>query len=404
MEEERRKAEEERKRLAEEERLRLVDEEEALRGWTEGHEARLTSAYNYILEREDWDKYSNCEEGYLNIRNENELNGFISDFKDKCDSTFISNFKLVERDFNEEMKIFDESQLHYHNLERLRIQGKAALNKELEEYAYKYLRTVYDVEVNKIESLTKYFVENFHLIKERLKKEMEKEEGAKEDECTWEWESPIQTNRLGFWCNNIVANFRNTFTKFKKIDFLIKSIYKSFVTTYSLLRFYWDKYDIREYYSSTDFSPYINIGGCFYVDAIIYPDEPLLKGTWNIRNIIGEGYKNVKGFERGTKNVKQRYSISLPKNIFTKDLDMTKIKIGIYNEEKHEWNTENEIEGIKDNEKRPNIKDVEFGAQELGIFGVLIPRNMNYPYKDWNLRCIQRNGVQIAMLDLESKI
>ena len=389
--------------------MRLQQEEEALSGWKDGHEARLMNAYNYILEREDWDKYSNCQEGYLNVRNENELNGFISDFKDKCDSTFISNFKFVEKDFKEEMNIFDESQLHYHNLERLRIQGRATLNQELEEYAYKYLRTLYNVEGEKIESLTKYFVENFHLIRQQIPEE----KGKPNDEIIFEYVNPVETNKLGYYANNNnqQGQTKNTIKKFDKIDFIIREVFKLFVAQCSLLRFYWSKYDIREYFSSTNISPYINIGGCFFFDPVVYPDIPVEKGTWLTRNSVGENYKNVAGITKGNKNIRQRITITLPKYIFTKDLN--EVEIGVYNPEEHEWITENkenkeksEISFIKmkENDKKPGCQDVDFNATVTGIFGIIIKRKLNYPYKSWKLRCIERNGVQVALIDLESKI
>lgn len=36
--------------------------------------------------KEDWEKYSYCNEGYINVRSEKELNGFINEFKQRCDS------------------------------------------------------------------------------------------------------------------------------------------------------------------------------------------------------------------------------------------------------------------------------------------------------------------------------
>ncbi len=37
------------------------------------------------IDEEDWIKYSTCEQGYLNIRKEKDLNGYIYDFKERCD-------------------------------------------------------------------------------------------------------------------------------------------------------------------------------------------------------------------------------------------------------------------------------------------------------------------------------
>ena len=53
------------------------------------------------------------------------------------------------------MQIFDYSQLHYHNLERLLLQGKAQQNGNLISYSFKYLNLLNKIEKLKIESLTR---------------------------------------------------------------------------------------------------------------------------------------------------------------------------------------------------------------------------------------------------------
>ena len=79
----------------------------------------MSSAYKRIIEEEDWNKTSNCEDGYINVSDEKAMNGFVFEFKEKCDTNFINNFKLIEKDELEELQIFNYSQLHYRNLERL---------------------------------------------------------------------------------------------------------------------------------------------------------------------------------------------------------------------------------------------------------------------------------------------
>jgi hypothetical protein len=83
-----RKLEEE--RLALEEVERLIVEETTLRPWKMEYEEKLTTQLNFMNEKEDWEKYSNCKEGYINIRKEKELNGFIYEFKERCDSVTIN--------------------------------------------------------------------------------------------------------------------------------------------------------------------------------------------------------------------------------------------------------------------------------------------------------------------------
>ena len=41
------------------------------------------------------------------------MNGFLFEFKEKCDTNFINNFKLIEKDEADEFQIFNYSQLHY---------------------------------------------------------------------------------------------------------------------------------------------------------------------------------------------------------------------------------------------------------------------------------------------------
>ena len=68
------------------------------------------------------------------------------------------------------MQIFDYSQLHYHNLERLLLQGKAQQNGNLISYSFKYLNLLNKIEKLKIESLTRYFIENFENLKKKKRR------------------------------------------------------------------------------------------------------------------------------------------------------------------------------------------------------------------------------------------
>ena len=64
------------------------------------------------------------------------MNGFLFEFKEKCDTNFINNFKLIEKDEKDEFQIFNYSQLHYRNLERLLLQGRATLKRKLINYSF----------------------------------------------------------------------------------------------------------------------------------------------------------------------------------------------------------------------------------------------------------------------------
>jgi hypothetical protein len=72
-------------RLAKEELDRLIQEEINMTGWKNEFENNLVGKLNEINQKEDWTKYSFCDEGYVNVRKEKELNGFLYDFKQSCD-------------------------------------------------------------------------------------------------------------------------------------------------------------------------------------------------------------------------------------------------------------------------------------------------------------------------------
>lgn len=77
---------EEEERKAREEIERLKDEEKVLRPWREEYEKQISEQLRKMYEKEDWENYSYCKEGYINVRSEKEINGFIYEFKQRCDS------------------------------------------------------------------------------------------------------------------------------------------------------------------------------------------------------------------------------------------------------------------------------------------------------------------------------
>ena len=146
------------------------------------------------------------------------MNGFLFEFKEKCDTNFINNFKLIDKDEADEFQIFNYSQLHYRNLERLLLQGRATLQRKLINYSFDNLMEIKNIEKMKIESITRYFIENFQKLKDKRNKELKElgkatgENDKEEREDTyWEWENKTGLIRLGFWANNLVqSNYRTT--------------------------------------------------------------------------------------------------------------------------------------------------------------------------------------------------
>lgn len=399
--------------MAQEELERIAREEEEMTPWLNAHEKNLTDSYSRIIEKEDWDRYSNCEEGYINISNEKTLNGFIYEFKEKCDPTFISNFHLVERNLQEEMRCFNDSQLHYRNLERLLLQGKATLKRSLIDYSLKYLNSVKEIEQLKIESITRYLIENFDQLKKQRTEELAKANNEAVDflpEVFWEWQNNNGKIRLGFWANNLVTgNMRQASTKFEHLPLYLREMAKPFITKTSLVRFLWLNYDIREHFISDEnaYTPYMSIGGTLIIEEMKYPDDNLQRGNWKIREMVNEQYKHGEGKDGSfSKNVKMRYRITLPRHIYMKGIN--EVLVGLYDRESGQWKLDATDINLKEEEVEKDKvkykeKVVEFYTTELGIFGVLLERKINFPFTAWNLRCIKDpkySGELIAVLDL----
>ena len=63
----------------------------------------------------------------------------------------------------------------------------------------------------------------------------------------------------------------------------------------------------------------MSIAGTFYLEEMKYPAKMMEKGTWHIRDMIGEQYKHGEGKDgQFTKNVKMRYKIILPDHIYNR--------------------------------------------------------------------------------------
>lgn len=75
-------------RLSNEELERLTVEESKLEVSKRNYEESLLLCLKQKIEDEDWKRYSYCDEGYINVRKEKDLNGFVYDFKERCD--FVS--------------------------------------------------------------------------------------------------------------------------------------------------------------------------------------------------------------------------------------------------------------------------------------------------------------------------
>ena len=54
--------------------------------WNREMEDELMKSLLFQNEREDWMSYSTCKSGYINARKEKDINGFIYEFKERCDA------------------------------------------------------------------------------------------------------------------------------------------------------------------------------------------------------------------------------------------------------------------------------------------------------------------------------
>lgn len=57
-------------------------------------ETELMKSLELVNEHEDWLSYSTCKPSYINTRKEKDLNGFIYEFRERCDSVRISEIIL----------------------------------------------------------------------------------------------------------------------------------------------------------------------------------------------------------------------------------------------------------------------------------------------------------------------
>jgi cancer susceptibility candidate protein 1 len=225
-----------------------------------------------------------------------------------------------------------------------------------------------------------------------------------------EWNNKQANVKLGFLINHQKGGItRDILTRFKTINLAINKFPKNFSTDQVLVRVFWMKQDIREL-QMKEFCPYISISGVYFIDQIVYPDEPQKLSAWHAKQIVGNKYR--KSEVDSNVNSKIRYKVDLEANIYTKDLEKEHFEIRKF---KYEWIKENEKDenenefkkykgdwvkdGIEFHEYKVDNKQIIFFMNELCAFSVLLERRLFFPYKSWYLRCVNDHT---AILDLES--
>lgn len=303
---------------------------------------------------------------------------------------------------------FDNSQQVYFNLIRLVLEGRATHNLKLLNYAYDALEEIKNIELYKIENLTKYLVEVNNLIKaknfehthkqiiEELNKRTKNRDGDEID-ISIDWSNKAGNIKLGFWINsNFDSKYRETSSKFTYINSQIISFPKTLIQNASIVRCFYCKNDLREF-QKNEFCPYISISGIFFIDQILYPQRISSIRNWEIKEVIGNKYKLLQENKENAllQTIKIRYKIELNKNVFIKNLDH--ILIGKYHEESSNWTFDN-IDNVEFNKEN---KSVYFYLNELIPYSILLERKIFFPYKSWYLRCLNENT---AVLEVDSNI
>jgi hypothetical protein len=211
-----------------------------------------------------------------------------------------------------------------------------------------------------------------------------------------EFISKKQFVKYCLWINTSDGKFREAKTKFKHSTLNIMEIPKALASKSCIIRVFWVLSDLREL-QKKDLCPYISISGFFITDLIYHPEVSKKSKNWSLRNMVEDKYKM--SVVEQIQSQKFKIKIELPQNVYIKNLDQSKIKIAKYIEDKSSWNFDNFETLEQDSEKKYTI----FLYNDLGIFSLVLERNLFFPYKSWYLRCIKKDGQYHAILDLESK-
>ena len=302
----------------------------------------------------------------------------------------------MEKNCQEEICIFDDSHLHYINLQKLLFEGKAIHNIKQIKYALEYLNALRDVEMTKVESMTRYLMENFEYMKNlAIEDFLKKNKNSDDPDPSCEWSNKTNSHKLAIYINHPEKKNKDQQTRFKHFPLQITTLPKQFYHNPTIIRFYWNKCDIREF-QRKEYSPYISISGVFFIDQLIYPDKPQISRSWEIREMIGSKYK-MKDFdnrETNLQNLNFHFRIELHQNIFLKDND--NILVGRYEEGTGKWN----LNGINNQDFNKEKKYISFYCNELDNFSIILERKNFFPYLNWYLRCTDDKK---AILDIESK-
>lgn len=416
LEEERnRKIEEKNRKIksdinAHQEELQIIEKERRmLESENESREKLILDHYSTFIKYLDWNSYSDTEKGYLNVRNERELTEFIHYFKERMENSFYYNFTFKERNIPEEMQYFDYLIKHFTNLISLFYESKATDSKELEQYCVKYFNQIVKINLEKINYMTRYFIENFEKIKDMHINPAKYKLGQQSTEKTqnnWidmciEWPSPKKSYIVGYFCNNENKQREASILNFKHVPCKIFFLPKQCSLHSSVIRFIYTCHNELEY-TYKQYYPYVSVGGLFRLDFIKYPPKNNSHGKWEVKEMTTfiqkiELNNPKEGF---TQQSKMTVNCYLDKKLYLFDVgDKMPLFFGTFNEKDESWSVNSECPiKLEIDESDGRRIAVYTELTELHHFSLFLDKRYLYPYKSWYLRSVIR---QCEVLDYE---
>lgn len=457
-EERQKKIEDKRKKILEDiekhenENLQLKNEEEKLNPNKDILEKKLTDKLDKINKYNNWIKYSNCLPGFLDIRNEHEITSFLYNFEERMSIPLYNNYQIVKRDINEELEYLGNVSNYIEDFTKLLIESKAIDNIKNINYSFKYILITSNYINLKIESLTKFLLENFDLILNSFKEDNSNSLKINnntnnnpyriiyyKEEVYVEW-LPFKNNNvveLGYWINYVKSNrdvkngrFSSLPVDFKfppsqcfnekcVIRFVHYNLDDKFFTDFNINYIFnnsfsinnniIDKYNKERYYKvlyntksdivdicglnndleDNTYFPYISINGIFKLNFIDFPSNTIEYNNWKIKEITPDSYLKQLKKDVGVE-VKMHIITNLSKEIYSKDLiNSIPVYFGKLNSTTNEWNLDLNNPIKYENERGIQERSLVYELyNELGTFSLFIEKKHLIPYKSWYLRSV----------------
>ena len=364
----------------------------------------------------DWKSYSETEFGYINIRKEKELTGFIHEFKERMEGQLFHNFTFKEKDILEEMTYFELLVKNFHSLINLYYESVSIGDEKMKNYCLKYIKILNEINSEKMNYLTVYFMENFTKIKQnhinpptKQGISVEKTSNNWIDMCI-EWNSTKEKDsnyRIGFFCNNESKQRDASIINFRFVPCKLHYLPKQCSLRTSVIRFVYTKYDEYDLTNNYYF-PYISINGLYKLEFLNYPNKVKKHGNWNVKEATTELSKiELNNQKEGFAAQSMMTVVSfLNKKIYIRDIGTTVPLYFAYRNEKEEkWivDLKNEVKlEIDEDTNRKKAVYAEF--TELASFNFVIDKKYLYPYKNWYLRTIIRQEDVLNYVTLKKEL